>query len=345
MLRLIEANNLGLFFPGQGSQHKGMGKDFYDLDNRGVAREVFDRADNLAQKLNLGCRITDLCFEDPDQELEGSNANTEKIQPALLTVSIAIFEHLRSIGLKLPKHMAGHSVGKFSAAVACGSLDFEDAFELVVKRGREMQDSKKTADTVVGVIDNSRREREAEETKGLKERVQEILNGLGEQASSFRVTIENSANQVMFGGLRTQLDPVIYELSKIHPRILQIYESAPLSHHPLLFSAQERFNLILESIRSRLGRLQVPIIDDLDGSVIETTDALVASCAQHMKDPISWREVMGVVVKEGITHALEVGPGKVLRGISSRGTGLEIFTTGSTRDIQLVQQKIPFAFS
>src|SRR5512135_3668879 len=113
-------------FPGQGSQAVGMGKDLHD--HFAEAREIFDRADAA-----LGYSIRKLCFEGPEDELR----LTRNTQPALLTVSTIAF---RLLG-EAPAVAAGHSLGEYSALVAAGVLDFDDAVRLVHKRGVYMQEA------------------------------------------------------------------------------------------------------------------------------------------------------------------------------------------------------------
>jgi [acyl-carrier-protein] S-malonyltransferase len=114
-------------FPGQGSQKAGMGKDI--AASYAAAGNVFERADAV-----LGVRLSSLCFEGPEEELR----LTENTQPAILTTSIAILRVLEPI-IGRPDFVAGHSLGEYSALVAAGSLDFEDAVTLVRERGRAMQ--------------------------------------------------------------------------------------------------------------------------------------------------------------------------------------------------------------
>src|SRR3954467_3696211 len=106
-------------FPGQGSQYAGMGKSLAGAYSEAAA--VFESADAA-----LGFSLSKLCFEGPEEELK----RTEITQPALLTVSVAAFAVLQSRGL-MPDYVAGHSLGEYSALVAAGSLNFEDALHLV----------------------------------------------------------------------------------------------------------------------------------------------------------------------------------------------------------------------
>ena len=116
-------------FPGQASQYPGMGKEL--AEKYPAARQVFDEADKA-----LGFSISQMCFAGTEEELK-LTANT---QPAILTVSVAVYRVLAEKGLT-PDFVAGHSLGEYSALVAAGSLKFSDAVKLVRKRGTYMQDA------------------------------------------------------------------------------------------------------------------------------------------------------------------------------------------------------------
>src|SRR5262245_54642533 len=116
---------LALLFPGQGSQEVGMGRDVAAASP--AARAVFEAADAA-----LSYPLSRLCFEGPEEEL----VRTENQQPAILTTSIAMLRALEERFRPTPAFVAGHSLGEYSALVAAGALEFEDAVRLVHARGR-----------------------------------------------------------------------------------------------------------------------------------------------------------------------------------------------------------------
>src|SRR6202158_575330 len=120
---------IAFLFPGQGSQAVGMGKEL--ADNYPVARRTFEEADEA-----LGYKLSELCFEGPEEELK----LTEITQPAILTASVAAWRVLQQKGLK-PDFVAGHSLGEYSAHVAAGTLTFADVVRTVRNRGKYMQEA------------------------------------------------------------------------------------------------------------------------------------------------------------------------------------------------------------
>src|SRR5215218_3473378 len=127
---LNDERQMGLLFPGQGSQSPGMGKDL--AEKFPVARQVFAEADDA-----LGFSLSRLCFEGPAEDLQ----LTENTQPAILAVSVAAFRALETVEAPAPAFVAGHSLGEYSALVAAGVLNLADALRTVRVRGRYMQEA------------------------------------------------------------------------------------------------------------------------------------------------------------------------------------------------------------
>ena len=121
---------IAFLFPGQGSQHAGMGKDL--ADNFAVARQVFEEANDA-----LGFDLTSLCYNGPEEDLK-LTANT---QPAILTTSVAALRVLSTETGLVPSFAAGHSLGEYSALVCAGGLAFADAVRVVRQRGSFMQEA------------------------------------------------------------------------------------------------------------------------------------------------------------------------------------------------------------
>src|SRR5512132_4376868 len=121
---------LAFVFPGQGSQHPGMGSDL--AEKFSAAKQVFEEADDA-----LGFALSDLCFNGPAEALQ----LTENTQPAILTTSMAALRAAESEGFPAPDFVAGHSLGEYSALVAAGSLSLRDAVTTVRDRGRYMQEA------------------------------------------------------------------------------------------------------------------------------------------------------------------------------------------------------------
>jgi len=274
-------------FPGQGSQKIGMGKDFYDRS--ALAREVFALADRA-----LGFALSEICFNGPEEKLR----MTAITQPALLTVSTIAFRLLEIE----PVLAAGHSLGEYSALVASGSLEFEDAVRLVHKRGAYMQEAVPLgAGAMAAVLGATYDE--------VKAAVEKVTGGIVEVANW------NSDDQVVIAGQAGAVDQALSLLAG--SRSVKLPVSAPF-HTSLMKPAEDKLALDLDGVEFR--DLKFPIITNVDARRIrlgaEARDAL----KRQVSRPVLWQSTMALLREESVDAVVEVGPGKVLSGLFRRAT-------------------------
>jgi len=281
---------IAFLFPGQGSQHAGMGKNL--ADNFPAARQVFEEADTA-----LGFGLSKLCFAGPADQLQ----LTENTQPAILTVSIAALRAMESEGLSTPDFVAGHSLGEYSALVAAGALSLTDAVKTVRARGRYMQEAVPVGVGAMAAILGADLE---VVTTACEDAAQ------GQVCSAANI---NSPNQVVIAGDTLAIDRAI-ELLKERgaKRAMKLNVSAPF-HCALMQPAAQR--LAVDLGRIEFQDLGTPIVTNVDAKATtlgaEARDALVRQVSQ----PVRWLESVEFLISQGVQSFIEIGPGKVLSGL------------------------------
>ncbi len=275
-------------FPGQGSQFAGMGKSL--ADTHPEAREIFRRADDA-----LGFSLSSLCFEGPEDQLK----LTENTQPAILTVSVAAWNVLSRI--QRPDFVAGHSLGEYSALVAAGAIEFEDAVRLVRKRGQYMQEAMPAG---VGAMAALLKLPEGKLEEILKEAAQ------GEVVSAANL---NSPDQVVIAGHKDAVERAM-ELAKAAgaKRAVPLPVSAPF-HCELMKPAQDRLAVDLHAISFR--DLDIPLVNNVDGQEIRSGEAAREGLIRQVSGTVRWTESVRFLVGQGVSRMVEVGPGAVLTGL------------------------------
>lgn len=285
---------IAFVFPGQGSQYAGMGRSLYDAFPG--ARRVFDEANDV-----LGFDLRRLSFEGPEDEL----GRTENTQPALLTASYAALCALAEKTKFTPAFLAGHSLGEYTALVAAGSLGFRDALLLVRLRGRFMQEGvpqgvgKMCAvlgldiDTVATIC--------ASASMGGAEAVPANIN---------------SPEQIVISGHAAAVD-IAAGLAKERgaKRVIPLQVSAP-SHSPLMEGAARRLRAELDKIAFR--EFSVPVLTNAEASPEMGASRIRELLQRQLVSPVRWVEIIRKMKKEGVTHIIEIGPGKVLTGLIRR---------------------------
>jgi [acyl-carrier-protein] S-malonyltransferase len=297
---------LAFLFPGQGSQAAGMGKELAAMYP--VAQKTFDEADEA-----LGYKLSTLCFEGPDEKLR----MTEITQPAILTVSVAAWRVLESIGI-IATIVAGHSLGEYSANVAAGVLDFADAVRTVRSRGKYMQEAVPVGQGAMAAVLNLAVEK-------IQEACDEALAAT-ESGSVCQPANINSPGQVVISGSAKAVEKAAEVCkSKGAKRAIMLPVSAPF-HCALMQPAQDRLAEDLKGIAFHTPK--IPIMCNVDASLIGEAEASRAVLTRQVTGAVRWEESIRKMIEMGVEQFVEVGPGSVLTGllrqIDKSKTGLNV---------------------
>jgi [acyl-carrier-protein] S-malonyltransferase len=282
--------SLAYIFPGQGSQHPGMGKNL--VENFPVAGRIFEEIDDA-----LHFSVSRLCFEGSPEDLQ----LTENTQPAILAVSVAAFRVIQSEGFPQPDYVAGHSLGEYSALFGARSLSLTEAIQTVRSRGRYMQEAVPIGTGAMAAVIGA-------DLKEIEKACAEASQGQVCAPANI-----NSPNQVVIAGNAEAVDRASELLrSGGAKRVLKLNVSAPF-HSALMMPAQERLAVDLERIA--FANLNVPLVTNVDASVILKGAEARESLVKQVSSPVRWLESIELLIKQGIDTFVEVGPGKVLTGL------------------------------
>ncbi len=281
-------------FPGQGSQRVGMGRSWAEAFPE--ARATFDEASAA-----LGLDLVRLCWEGPEEALQ-LTANT---QPAILTVSVAVYRALAARGLGEPDAMAGHSLGEYSAHVAAGTLALADAVRLVRARGELMQRAVPVGIGAMAAILGL----DAAAVAALAEEV-----AAGEVCA---VANYNAPEQTVLAGHRAAIERAM-ALAKERgaKRALPLPVSAPF-HCALMAPARAALTPALDAADFSSPRL--PVVVNIDARPVVSGEAARDALVRQIDGPVRWVESVRYLVDElGVRRFVEVGPGAVLCGLIKR---------------------------
>ncbi|WP_104981872.1 ACP S-malonyltransferase [Sorangium cellulosum] len=283
-------------FPGQGAQEVGMGKAL--AESSPAARGVFARADAA-----LGEPISRLCFEGPMEEL----TLTSNTQPAIVATSCAVaaalVEHLPE--LEPPLYAAGHSLGEYSALVAAGALEVEEAVRLCRTRGSAMQDAVPAGQGAMAAL------------MGLDQDVVLAICAEAAQGEVVSPANYNGPGQIVIAG-HSQAVARARELAVARGgKAIALKVSAPF-HCALMRPAAERLRPELE--RTQVRPLAFPVIANVDAAPNADPERVRSLLLQQIDGTVQWMRTIERMAADGVTHALELGPGKVLAGLAKRIT-------------------------
>ncbi len=280
-------------FSGQGAQYAGMGKELYQKYS--VAKKVFDCADDV-----LGYSIKEICFRD-----EAKLGETEFAQPAILTMSIAALEVLKEQGVRA-EMAAGLSLGEYSAYVASGAMDFEEAVALVQKRGKFMAEAVPSGEGAMYAIIGLDTELVEE---ACKEAVQEGL-GLAVPANY------NAPGQIVIAGAAKAVEKAAALAKEKGAKMAVRLKVSGSFHTKMLQPAADRLGPELEKMH--ISPMKIPVFTNVDAKEVASEKDIIPILTKQICCPVRFSDIIQNMHEKGADTFIELGPGKALCGFVKR---------------------------
>lgn len=278
-------------FPGQGSQFVGMGKDHYESNTDFAA--MIDEANEI-----LGFDLKGILFNGPEENLK----QTEFTQPAIFLHSIALFKTLDA----KPDAVAGHSLGEFSALVACGAVSFEDALKIVRRRGELMQKAgTQNPGTMAAII--------GMEDEAVEKVCEQATIETGKEVIAANY---NCPGQLVVSGYIESVERAVELAKENGARMAMLLPVSGAFHSSLMQPA-------LDGLRDQLENLDIqkpncPIYSNYTGKSTTDTEEIRSNLLNQLLNPVRWTQTLNNMMEQGVSSFVEVGPGKVLQGLVKR---------------------------
>lgn len=280
-------------FPGQGSQSSGMLLPEWESNH--IIASVFDEANTV-----LDFDLYDLINKDTASTLN----KTQYAQPALLTLSVALWRVYQSKASILPTFLAGHSLGEYSALVCAGAMCLTDAVALVYLRGQLMQaavaDQKTAMCAVIGL-----------EAEFVQQACQQASN-----KGCVSIANYNTPDQFVITGIAKAVDAAA-KICQINgaKRCLTLPVSVP-SHCDLMQPAAAKLAAALDKIT--LSPLQIPVVKNIDATCYQSITEIKPALVTQLSVPVLWSKTIAFLQQKGVTNMVECGPNQVLTGLNKR---------------------------
>lgn len=273
-------------FPGQGAQFVGMGLDLYE--KYPIAQELFEKANDI-----LGFHITDIMFEGTDEDLK----QTKVTQPAIFIHSVILSKVLGDDFN--PDMVAGHSLGEFSALVANGTLEFEDALKLVAQRAMAMQKAceitPSTMAAVLGLPDTD------------VERICSEIDGVVVAANY------NCPGQLVISGETEAINIACEKMKEAGAKRALVLPVGGAFHSPLMEPAREELAAAIEA--TTFNTPKCPIYQNVSTTAVTDPEEIKKNLIAQLTAPVKWTQSVEQMIADGAGLFIEVGPGKVLQGL------------------------------
>ncbi len=285
---------IGLLFPGQGAQVVGMGRDL--IETLPSAQAVYALADKT-----LGFNLSQVMLEGPEEKLK----DTAIAQPALLTASVAAWQVLQTKWTPKPEQVicAGHSLGEYSALVAAGAIDFESALRLVRQRGQAMQAAAAQAQGGMAAVIGPEEQEVAE------------LCREADQDGQVQIANLNCPGQTVISGSLQALERFTTLAQAKSIRVMPLAVSGPF-HSSFMKSAAEVLTPALQTAPFTQPRYTV--VANVTASPVSDADEIKQRLVEQVCGTVRWTDSIRYMLAQGVDTMVEIGPGKVLRGLMKK---------------------------
>ncbi|WP_026674318.1 ACP S-malonyltransferase [Alkalihalobacterium bogoriense] len=281
---------IAFVFPGQGSQYVGMGQDI--KNEKAEIKQIFEKAD-----VRLGYSLSNIMFNGPEETLK----RTEHTQPALLTMSVAVLELMKSYEIT-PDFVAGHSLGEYSALVAAGAMQFEDAVYTVRQRGLFMEEAVPFGEGAMAAV------------LGMESATLAVLTEeVTAEGNLVQLANLNCPGQIVISGTAKGVELASEKAKEAGAkRVIPLSVSGPF-HSALMKPAANRLKEVLETIA--IEDASVPVIANVTAQEVRSAADIREKLVEQVYSPVQWENSVRTMLEQGVDTFIEIGAGNVLSGL------------------------------